>query len=85
MVPGYFDDDTTWFARQTPSYSGEDDYINIGTSLDDQNIDNYSIQWTGYSYHLLNGNYMFRATSDDASFTAVRFKCIESNLLQQTL
>lgn len=65
---GYFGDDVTWFALQTPSYSDWDGYINIGTSLNDLNIDNYSIQWTGYFIPPTNGNYMFRTTSDDASY-----------------
>ena len=65
---GYFSDNPDWFATQTPSYSGEDDYINIGSSLNDPDIDNYSIQWTGYFVPPSNGSYMFRTTSDDASY-----------------
>ena len=66
---GYFNDNVNWFTTETPSYSGEDDYINIGDSLNNPiNIDNYSIQWTGYFVPPSNGNYMFRTTSDDASY-----------------
>ena len=65
---GYFNDDVNWFGSHSPSYSGEDDYINIGSSLNDQNIDNYSIEWTGYFVPPSDGNYIFRTTSDDASY-----------------
>ena len=65
---GYFADDPTWFATQTPSYTGANTVVDIGTTLNDTAQDNYSIQWTGYFVPPTTGNYKFRTTSDDGSY-----------------
>ena len=63
---GYFNDDPTWFATQTPSTITNDLNIDIEGGL--IGIDNYSVQWTGYFIPPTTGTYKFRTTSDDASY-----------------
>ena len=66
---GYFADNVNWFATETPSYTSTDNYVNIGDSLNTPiDVNEYSIQWTGYFIAPTTGTYLFSTTSDDASY-----------------
>lgn len=76
---GYFGDDPTWFNGHSPSATSYPSTINIGTGLDSpSDIDNYSIQWTGYFTPASTGTYIFRTTSDDGSYFWIGFDSIYS-------
>ena len=66
---GYFGDNPSWFATQTPSNTTYPSTIDIGNELNSPtDINHYSIEWTGYFSPMSSGNYIFRTVSDDGSY-----------------
>jgi len=71
---GYFNDDVTWFDRQTETSSGlTSNFTNISTSTKDTYTvngtnTNFSIEWFGNFYAPYTGTYTFTLRSDDASY-----------------
>lgn len=75
---GYFNDDLSWFTGKTPSATSYPDVVDIYEELNSPiNIDNYSIEWTGYFTPATTGTYIFRTTSDDSSWFWIGTSALE--------
>jgi hypothetical protein len=70
---GYFNDDPKWFNENTSDYTGISLKMNTITDSTNNIIiqnhnDNYSIEWFGYFYAPVSGDYTFYIASHDASY-----------------
>ncbi len=86
---GYFNDNVNFFKNNTPQKSGIVDEIkNISDATQGNKSSsntNYSVEWFGYFYATVTGNWKFFITSDDASYLWIGNTALSGYIIQNAL